>query len=106
MESLRFDASGKNGGPRFEGDRRDRQAHFVESTCIAELPGQVSTANNPDAALASGGRNVVEVVVDCTANHPDVEAIRNGKWAAAMFSDSSSPVNWVGKSPGGAIHVS
>ncbi|MFC5123305.1 hypothetical protein ACFPRL_07690 [Pseudoclavibacter helvolus] len=27
-------------------------------------------------------------------------------WAAAMFSDSSSPVNWVGKSPGGAIHVS
>ena len=28
------------------------------------------------------------------------------EWAAAMFSDSSSPVNWVGKSPGGAIHVS
>lgn len=79
MESLRFDASGKNGGPRFEGDRRDRQAHFVESTCIVELPGQVSTANNPDAALASGGRNVVEVVVDCTANYPHVEAIRNGK---------------------------
>lgn len=31
---------------------------------------------------------------------------RGGDWAAAMFSDSSSPVNWVGKSPGGAIHVS
>ncbi|MFC5128185.1 hypothetical protein ACFPRL_34340 [Pseudoclavibacter helvolus] len=31
---------------------------------------------------------------------------RTGNWAAAMFSDSSSPVNWVGKSPGGAIHVS
>ncbi|WP_068481794.1 cell wall-binding repeat-containing protein [Pseudoclavibacter helvolus] len=37
-------------------------------------------------------------------NFPD--ALSGAPWAAAMFSDSSSPVNWVGKSPGGAIDVS
>ncbi|MFC5125741.1 hypothetical protein ACFPRL_20965 [Pseudoclavibacter helvolus] len=38
--------------------------------------------------------------------HQQTRTTRRDLWAAAMFSDSSSPVNWVGKSPGGAIHVS
>lgn len=38
--------------------------------------------------------------------HADTHHAAVIDWAAAMFSDSSSPVNWVGKSPGGAIHVS
>ena len=51
------------------------------------------------SGVGSSDADVAEFAVDAEGDDA-------GVWAAAMFSDSSSPVNWVGKSPGGAIHVS